>query len=600
MNLFNRKTLARHIKPTSVPEDHLAALEAWAELIRDGRIYSLKEVALHGQFTSKIVEGVLGYHGPAGGAEYTVATEQTILRGSVDLALGRFGGKKPEILAPFELKGADTRDLDAIMPGRNKSPVQQAWEYAMNARGVKWVLVSNYIELRLYGFGEGTAAYESFRLHQLTDPDEYARFMLLLSADNLLSGRTLDLLKESRREDKDITDKLYRDYKALRLQLLGAVQEADDTIEALDAIALAQKILDRVLFIAFAEDTGLLPDNTLAAAFTARDPYNPRPVWENFKGLFRAIDLGNEELKIPRYNGGLFRPDEAINGLDLPDAICEGFKTLGEYDFASEVSVTVLGHIFEQSIADVERLQAIARGEEEEPEKTSGTSGRRKRDGVVYTPDYIARFIVAETLGAHLKEAFETILRDHTRKGADLSDYAAIPWRRKSAELEAWQVYRDRIKTLRIVDPACGSGVFLIMAFDFLKAELSRVNEKVAELEGKAGYIDDLLDPDSEILSNNLFGVDVNAESVEITKLSLWIKTARRGKVLDSLSGSIRVGDSLIEDSNFAYLDHAFTWETAFPGVFAEGGFDVVLGNPPYLRAHGVSEGAEALSGNPL
>jgi hypothetical protein len=528
-------------------------------MIRDGRIYSLKETALHGQFASKIVEGVLGYHGPAGGADYNVSTEQNILRGSVDLALGRFGGKTPDIVAPFELKGADTRDLDAIMPGRNKSPVQQAWEYAMNARGVKWVLVSNMIELRLYGFGEGTSAYEVFRLDQLTDPDEYARFMLLLSAENLLSGRTLDLLKQSRREDKDITDKLYQDYKDLRLKLLHAVQEADTSIDALDAIALAQKILDRVLFVAFAEDTGLLPDNTLANAFTARDPYNPRPVWENFKGLFRAIDAGSEELKILRYNGGLFRTDEAINGLDIPDTVCEGFKTLGEYDFASEVSVTVLGHIFEQSIADVERLQAIARGEEEEPEKTSGTSGRRKRDGVVYTPDYIARFIVVETLGAHLKEAFETILRDHAKKGADISDYAAIPWRRKSAELEAWQAYRDRIKTLRIVDPACGSGVFLIMAFDFLKAELSRVNDKIAELQGKDQHIQDLLDPDSEILSNNLFGVDVNAESVEITKLSLWIKTARRGKVLDSLSGSIRVGDSLIEDSNFAYLDHAFT-----------------------------------------
>jgi len=568
-------------------------------MIRDGRIYSLKETALHGQFTAKIVEGVLGYHGPAGGADYTVATEQTILRGSVDLALGRFGGPKPEILAPFELKGADTRDLDAIMPGRNKSPVQQAWEYAMNARGVKWVLVSNYIELRLYGFGEGTSAYEVFRLEKLTDPDEYARFMLLLSAENLLSGRTLELLKESRREDKDITDKLYQDYKDLRLKLLHAVQEADTSIDALDAIALAQKILDRVLFIAFAEDTGLLPDNTLRDAFSHVDPYNPRPVWENFKGLFRAIDAGRNEVRdaegkvlvpaIPRYNGGLFRTDELIDGLTLPDAICEGFKTLGEYDFASEVSVTVLGHIFEQSIADVERLQAIARGEEEEPEKTSGTSGRRKRDGVVYTPDYIARFIVVETLGTHLKEAFETILRDHAKKGADVSDYAAIPWRRKSAELEAWQAYRDRIKTLRIVDPACGSGVFLIMAFDFLKAELSRVNDKIAELQGKDQHIQDLLDPDSEILSNNLFGVDVNAESVEITKLSLWIKTARRGKVLDSLSGSIRVGDSLIEDSNFAYLDHAFTWETAFPAVFAEGGFDVVLGNPPYVRQELIS-----------
>lgn len=584
MNLFNRKTLKRHIKPAPIPGDHLAALQAWAAMISSGRVYSLKETALHGQFAAKIIEGVLGYHGPAGGAEYTVATEQAILQGSVDLALGRFGGPKPEILAPFELKGAKTKDLDAIMPGRNKTPVQQAWEYAMNARGVKWVLVSNMIELRLYGFGEGTSAYETFQLDRLTDPDEYARFMLLLSAESLLSGRTLDLLKQSRAEDRDITDSLYQDYKALRLKLIGAVQEADANIPPLDAIATAQKILDRVLFIAFAEDTGLLPDNTLSQAFVTRDLYNPRPVWENFRGLFNAIDKGSDALKIPRYNGGLFRPDAVIDALTLPDDVCEGFKTLGDYDFASEVSVTVLGHIFEQSIADVERLQAQARGEETEEERATGTTGRRKRDGVVYTPDYVARFIVAETLGAHLAEAFTDILRAHAKAGADLSDYAAIPWRRKTAELEAWQAYRDRLKTLRIVDPACGSGVFLIMAFDFLKAELGRVNDKIAELQGKDQHIQDLIDPDSEILTNNLFGVDVNVESVEIAKLSLWIKTARRGKVLDSLDGNLRVGDSLIEDSNFAYLDHAFTWETAFPSVFAEGGFDVVLGNPPYVR----------------
>lgn len=584
MNLFNRKTLDRHKKLAPIPADHVAILESWADLIRSGRVFTLKETALHGQFASKIIEGVLGYHGPAGGAEYTVATEQSILRGSVDLALGRFGGKTPEILAPFELKGAGTRDLDAIMPGRNKTPVQQAWEYATNARGVKWVLVSNMIELRLYGFGEGTTAYEAFQLDRLTDPSEYARFILLLSAESILSGRTLDLLKQSRAEDRDITDSLYKDYKELRLKLIGAVQVANPTIAPLDAIAVAQKILDRVLFIAFAEDTGLLPDNTLSQAFITRDPYNPRPVWDNFLGLFNAIDKGSDALKIPRYNGGLFRQDDTINALALPDVVCEGFKTLGDYDFASEVSVTVLGHIFEQSIADVERLQAQARGEETDEELATGTTGRRKRDGVVYTPDYIARFIVAETLGAHLEEAFTEILRAHAKAGADLSDYAAIPWRRKSAELEAWQAYRDRLKTLRIVDPACGSGVFLIMAFDFLKVELSRVNDKVAALQGQDQHIQDLIDPDSEILTNNLFGVDVNSESIEIAKLSLWIKTARRGKVLDSLSGNLRVGDSLIEDSNYAYLDHAFTWEAAFPAVFAEGGFDVVLGNPPYVR----------------
>ena len=165
--------------------------------------------------------------------------------GSIDLALGRFGGATPEIVAPFELKGAGTRDLDAIMPGRNKSPVQQAWEYATNARGVKWVLVSNYIELRLYGFGEGTTAFETFRLDRLTDPREYARFMLLLSADNLLSGRTRELLENSRREDRDITDSVYRDYRGLRHTLIAAVRAADPGIDPLAGIATAQKILDR-------------------------------------------------------------------------------------------------------------------------------------------------------------------------------------------------------------------------------------------------------------------------------------------------------------------------------------------------------------------
>ncbi len=70
MSLFNRKTLQRHIRPAPIPADHLAALEAWAEMIDSSRIHTMKEVALHGQFASKIIEDVLGYHGPAGGAEY--------------------------------------------------------------------------------------------------------------------------------------------------------------------------------------------------------------------------------------------------------------------------------------------------------------------------------------------------------------------------------------------------------------------------------------------------------------------------------------------------------------------------------------------------
>lgn len=583
MNLFNTKTLERHVKaPSSLPASHHEILQSWADLIQSGRITKQKEIALHGDFKSHLLEGVLGYVGPVADEDFTVATEQTILRGSVDLALGRFSKDKSEIVAPFELKGAKTKDLDAIMRGRAKSPVQQAWEYATNSPGVKWVLVSNYLEIRLYGFGEGTQAYEKFDLTALTDPAQYARFMLLLSAENLLYGRTEALLKESRREDKDITDALYSDYKSLRGELINSVRSQLPALDPLDAIAAAQTVLDRVLFTAFAEDTGLLPARILEKAFIHSDPFNPRPVWENFTGLFSAIDKGNAALDVPPYNGGLFAPDPVVTRLQIPDDVCEQFKKIGDYDFASEVSVTVLGHIFEQSIADVERLQAQARGEQVEEEKKTGTSGRRKRDGVVYTPDYIARFIVEQTLGTHLREIFSNIVLTYSQKGTNPDDYEAIKWKRKSAEREAWEAYRNRMKTLRIVDPACGSGVFLVMAFDYMKAELTRVNDKIAALKGE--HVGDLFDPDSEILTNNLFGVDVNAESIEIAKLSLWVKTARRGKPLDSLDKNLKVGDSLIEDSNYAYLAHGFTWASAFPDIIDEGGFDIVLGNPPYVR----------------
>ena len=219
------------------PETHLKALTDWAALISSGNIKKIKETALSADFKTKIVEAVLGYTSPVGNNDYTVESEQTILKGSVDLALGHFSHGKVNIIAPFELKGAKTKDLDAIMPGRNKTPVQQAWEYATNNVGTKWVLVSNYLEIRLYGFGEGTQAYEHFDMARLHEPQEYARFMLLLSAENLLGGKTADLLKESRREDKDITDALYADYKALRSTLIDGIRNTTPNIDPLDCIA---------------------------------------------------------------------------------------------------------------------------------------------------------------------------------------------------------------------------------------------------------------------------------------------------------------------------------------------------------------------------
>lgn len=124
----------------------------------------------------------------------------------------------------------------------------------------------------------------------------------------------------------------------------------------------------------------------------------------------------------------------------------------------------------------------------------------------------------------------------------------------------------------------CGSGAFLVAAFDYLYAEYEKTNHQIAELTGQHS----VLDLNKEILNNNLYGVDINEESIEITKLSLWLKTAERGKPLESLDANFIAGNSL--GFNEPAPGSTFVWQKAFESIFEQGGFDVVLGNPPYVR----------------
>ena len=341
------------------------------------------------------------------------------------------------------------------------------------------------LEIRLYGFGDGQQDFERIDLAKIDQPEELAKAQLLLSAENLLGGHLADLLRHSKLADKEISAKLYADYQALRITLIEAVNKATSGADKVQAVNTAQKILDRVLFVAFAEDRDLLPRKSLEKAFVSEDAYDPKPVWSNFKGLFKAIDEGNAKLGISKYNGGLFKFDPHIDQLNLSDEICFAFNEIGKYHFDTEVSITVLGHIFEQSVSDVEKLLAKARGEvEDEPDKSSGVKGRRKRDGIVYTPDYIAKFIVEKTLGTHVAELFRNIMAQHVK--GDVADYEKLKFK-KGEEEKAWVAYRFALKNLRVVDPACGSGVFLVTAFDYLKDEYARVDKKIAELRGKSG-----------------------------------------------------------------------------------------------------------------
>lgn len=580
MPIFNNKVIEKNIDSISeIPEDDLKVIISWAEQIDNGSLAKQTEVAIHAPFTNQIMVKLLGYSPFGESDNWTVSREYGVASGAVDIALGKFSADKTTdiVVAPFELKGAKTKDLDAVMSGRHKTPVQQAWEYARDIKGAEWVLVSNYVELRLYAVSETSLVYEKFMFQDLVKPTEYAKFKLLLSPENLIEGKTRRLLQESLEAEKEISNKLYDDYKYLRESVLAHLISNNAEHEPTTLINPAQKLLDRILFVAFAEDKGLIPDTTIKQAYEHSDPYNPKPIYQNFIGLFNAIDKGNKSLDIPAYNGGLFACDEFLDNLVVSDSLCEGFKELAEYDFDSEVSVNVLGHIFEQSITDLEGItHAIENGEVLKPQKKqTAVSGKRKKHGVVYTPNNITQFIVIDTLGCHIDEQFEILFSEYGQYKKD----GSIQWKKgKQTELRFWYAWQEKLQQIKVVDPACGSGAFLVAAFDYLYAEYEKANEQIATLTGQRS----ILDLNKEILNNNLFGVDINEESIEITKLSLWLKTAQRGKPLESLDTNFIAGNSLGIEQPVPGSD--FSWKEAFKAIFDKGGFDVVLGNPPYVR----------------
>ena len=397
--LFSPKLINSRFPVHKLPEAHAQSIVEWLASLKSG-LNKEKEESIRPAFLQRFFVDLLGYQ-LMGGLVWTLHHEKGAASGRADAALGTFTNEQRQVVAPFELKGPKTGNLDALMPGRHKSPVQQAWEYAMDLPGSQFVLVSNCIEVRLYALGYGRAAFESWLVADLLQPEHYASFCGLLKADHLISGATASLLKDNAAQERDITQALYADYKNLRQELILGLHHQNPSVAFASLVRHAQKLIDRLLFIAFAESRHLLPAGAIAQAASHIDPYNPQPRWLNFVALFRAVDKGSPYLKIPPYNGGLFAPDAALEQLKASDALVQSFLKLAGYDYAQEVSVTVLGRIFEQSISDLEHIAslgnisafALTAQASTAPAAVGRKSveGRRKRDGVVYTPDRAMR-----------------------------------------------------------------------------------------------------------------------------------------------------------------------------------------------------------------
>ena len=278
-----------------------------------------------------------------------------------------------------------------------------------------------------------------------------------------------------------------------------------------------------------------------------------------------------KKYDIYAYNGGLFAPDEILDNISIDDEILHKHTlTLSNYDFETDVDVNILGHIFEHSLGEIENVQAEIKGEKIDSQKT-----RRKKDGIFYTPKYITKYIVENTVGKLCEEKRTEldIINEEYAKGRKNHKKDTI----KTLD-DKLTDYRNWLLSLTILDPACGSGAFLNQALDFLITEHRKIDDLRAQLFGSGLVFSDIT---TDILEKNIYGVDLNEESVEIAKLSLWLRTAQKGRKLNKLNNNIKCGNSLIDDPAVAG-DKAFNLHNEFTEIFAKGGFDVVIGNPPY------------------
>ena len=546
-------------------------------------IHKIKEEQFQEGFLRELFVKVLGYTiNPS--PNYNLTTE---LKNEV-------GGKKADgailidgkTIGVIELKDHKTPDLASIE--------NQAFGYKNKHKETRLVIISNFEKLRLYI--DNAVEYREWDIFHMTY-DDFRELYLCLAWKQVERGIALQMKEESVSSEDQITNALYKDYSQFKRVLFADIvarnpyQEgnpwaADDKQWQLLLFKKTQKLLDRLLFIFFAEDCLLLTPNSMSQIvdkwkqLKELDAYVP--LYNRIKQYFGYLDTGHQgkPFDVYAYNGGLFKPDEVLDSLTISDdLLAEHTLRLSAYDFESDVDVNILGHIFENSLSEIEEVtQQINSGAPLPIGEGPGERllSKRKQDGVFYTPQYITKYIVENTVGRLCAEKKQEL-------GIVEDEYFSDQRRQlqtKKRLLDQLQQYRRWLLEITILDPACGSGAFLNAALHFLMVEHKHIDEMEKKISDFSLPFESV---ENYILENNLYGVDINEESVEIAQLALWLRTAKPHRKLNSLNQNIKCGNSLISDPAIAG-DKAFDWQKEFPQVFEKGGFDVVIGNPPYVR----------------
>ncbi len=406
--------------------------------------------------------------------------------------------------------------------------------------------------------------------------DRWEEIYNIFSKEAVLKG-SFDKYAESTRKKRgtsSVDDEFLHEIEEWRELLARNIALRNKEINIDELNFAVQQIIDRIVFLRMCEDRGIEKYEQL------RDLLTDENIYHNFCKLCQKAD--------EKYNSGLFHfkeekgrnshPDRLTLDLQVDDGVLKTIiKSLyypnSPYEF-SVLSADILGNVYEQFLGKVIRLTKGHQAKvEEKPEV-------KKAGGVYYTPHFIVEYIVENTVGKLCK--------------------GKTP---------------NKVSEIKILDPACGSGSFLLGAYDYLlkwhveyylKKGLKRLSDKI--YEGKNGQYQLTIQEKKRILLNNIYGVDIDPQAVEVTKLSLLLKVLEgenkdaleaqqklfQERALPDLENNIKCGNSLIgpdiynSDLELNNGDitriNPFDWNEEFSEIMTEGGFDAVIGNPPYIR----------------
>jgi type I restriction-modification system DNA methylase subunit len=543
------------------------------------------------------------------------------------------------------------------VPLTDEKPVFQAKRYAFSTHGkTPIVILTDFEEFRVFNAAERPrlenplqGLIKDYDIQYTDYAAQWDKIYGMFSKEAVYNGSIDALAQKTVKVKKTLDDEFLNDISEWRETLARniAIRNKNLTIDELNEAV--QRILDRLIFIRNLEDREIEDENLLLNLVARKDDENA-PYYRSIVPVFRRLD--------GEYNGLLFKKhfseDLQIDNKTVKELIRNMCYPVSPFQF-DIIEPEILGRIYERFLGSKIRLTETHQAKvEEKPEV-------RKAGGVYYTPEYIVKYIVENTVGEMLRGG----LRYDVRQA---HNYSATAPRQARGDIENFMVSLpnhgmtpEEIDKLKICDPACGSGSFLLGAYSRIAGYLKKwyAGNKAAKkykddfYTGADGEIRLSLQKKGAILKNNLYGVDIDPEAVEVAIMSLYLKILDegfdkgqallflKGHILPDMTGNIKCGNSLIgsdfyEDKETGLFPreerkhiNAFDWGTAFPGVFATAppplredklgdratdgksargdthggvspdcatdgisnrGFDVVIGNPPYVRQELLTE----------